>query len=44
MGKIPRISLKLNFAPNTLGSYGLKSFATEEGKLEEENATLKYQQ
>jgi len=24
MGEIPRISLKLNFTPNTLGCYGLK--------------------
>jgi len=23
MGKVPRISLKLNFTPNTLGCYGL---------------------
>jgi len=25
MGKIPRISFKLNFSPNTLGCYGLIS-------------------
>jgi len=25
MGKIPRISLELNFTPNTLGCYGLQN-------------------